>query len=334
MSDDTLAAGAAAAENPAAGADAGAAAAAADAAKTGGDKGTGGAGGDEAAKAAAEAAKAAGDDAGGQGEQDGPWGKDWREKIAKGDEKKLGLLKRFASPEAMAEAYDAAQRKISEGIKPKGKPGPKATDEEWSAYRKEAGIPDTVDDFVKAIELPDKRVIGDDDKPIVAAFSERAIKAGIAPGDMAQMVDEYYAIQEEVAAQQATADADFKREATKQLKEEWGGDFDANFAAMRPYFEGVDETLFDNLMGGRLADGSKIGNHPGLLKFFVNKAVAENPMATILPSSDTSMESLEAEISKIEKRMGEDRDGYFKDEKAQERYRKLTATRDKVKGGK
>ncbi len=331
MSDDTLAAGAAAAENPAAGADAGAAAAAADAAKTSDDKGTGGAGGDEAAKAVAEAAKAAGDDAGGQGEQDGPFGKDWREKLANGDEKRLALLKRFASPQALAEAQEAAQKKISEGLKPKGKPGPRAPDEEWAAYRKEAGIPDTVDDFVKAIELPDKRVIGDDDKPIVAAFSERAIKAGIAPSDMAQMVDEYYAIQEEMAAEQAERDAAFKRDATKQLRDEWGGDFDANFAAMRPYFEGVDETLFDNLMGGRLADGSKIGNHPGLLRFFVNKAVAENPMATILPSGSSGMETIETEIAKMERRMSEDRHAWHKDTAAQERYRKLITARDKLK---
>ncbi|MER9410311.1 hypothetical protein [Mesorhizobium sp. M0589] len=264
-------------------------------------------------------------------EEEGTFGKDWRDKLAKGDEKKLAMLKRFTSPEALLQAQEEAQRKISEGLKPKGKPGDKATDDEWAAYRKSNNIPDAVDDFVKAIVLPDKRVIGDDDKPIVAAFAERAIKKGIAPSDMAEMVDEYYAIQEEGQLQQATADADFKKTAEADLKNEWGGDYAGNFAAMRPYFESVSPELFDNLMGGRMADGRKIGNHPDALRFFAAKAVAENPMATIVPAGGSSVESLHSEIAAMEKRMGEDRTAWHKDAGAQERYRKLITARDKLK---
>ncbi|WP_189605706.1 hypothetical protein [Mesorhizobium sp. M4B.F.Ca.ET.017.02.2.1] len=264
-------------------------------------------------------------------DEDGTWGKDWREKLAKGDTKRLERLGRFASPDALLEAQEAAQRKISEGIKPKGKPGEKATDEDWKAYRKENNIPDGVDDFVKAIVLPDKRVIGDDDKPVVAAFAERAIKKGIAPADMAEMVDEYYALQEEQQFQQATRDQDFKKTTEAELKKEWGGDYAGNFAAMRPYFESVNAELFDNLMGGRMADGKKIGNHPDILRFFVNKAVAENPMATIVPAGGSSVEALHAEIATLEKRMKDDRNAWFKDTAAQSRYRQLITARDKLK---
>ncbi|OWK18313.1 hypothetical protein AJ88_03790 [Mesorhizobium amorphae CCBAU 01583] len=223
MADDTLAAGAASAENPAPGAaEAGTPAPAAATAEPGKPA-------PAASPAPAAAAPAAAPEAGKEppAEEEGPWGKDWRDKLAKGDDKKLAMLKRFASPEALLEAQEAAQRKISEGLKPKGKPGEKATDDEWKAYRKEHNIPEAVDDFVKAIVLPDKRVIGDDDKPVVAAFAERAIKKGIAPTDMAEMVDEYYALQEEQQFQQATADATFKKEAEADLKREWGADLPA-----------------------------------------------------------------------------------------------------------
>jgi hypothetical protein len=327
MSDDTLAAGAASAENPAPGA--------AEAGKTAPAPVT-----TEPAKAApapAAAAAAPGAEpakpatAEKPAEEEGTWGKDWREKLAKGDAKRLERLGRFASPDALLEAQEAAQRKISEGLKPKGKPGEKATAEEWAAYRKDNNIPEQVDDFVKAIVLPDKRVIGDDDKPIVAAFAERAIKKGIAPGDMAEMVDEYYALQEEQQFQQATADAAFKKEAEAELKKDWGGDYAGNFAAMRPYFESVDPDLFNNLMGGRMADGRKIGNHPAMLKFFANKAVAENPMATIVPAGGSSTDGLLAEIASMEKRMKEDRNSWFKDTAAQSRYRTLITARDKLK---
>ncbi|WP_287180700.1 hypothetical protein [Mesorhizobium sp.] len=326
MSDDTLA-GAASAENPAPGAaEAGKPAPAAVTAEPA-----------KAAPAAAPAPAAAAPvpvpEAGKQppAEEEGPWGKDWRDKLAKGDAKRLERLARFASPEALLTAQEEAQRKISEGLKPKGKPGDKATAEEWAEYRKSNNIPEAVDDFVKAIVLPDKRTIGDDDKPVVAAFAERAIKKGIAPGDMGEMIDEYYALQEEQQFQQATADADFKKEAEADLKKEWGGDYAGNFAAMRPYFESVSPELFDNLMGGRMADGRKIGNHPDALRFFAAKAVAENPMATIVPAGGSSAEGLLAEIATMEKRMKTDRAAWHKDTAAQDRYRKLITARDKLK---
>ncbi|RWF78992.1 MAG: hypothetical protein EOS26_03225 [Mesorhizobium sp.] len=325
MSDDTLAAGAATAENPAPGAaEAGKPAPAAVTAEPA----------KPAPAAAAPGAAAPAAEVGKEpppAEEEGPWGKDWRDKLAKGDAKRLERLARFASPEALLIAQEEAQRKISEGLKPKGKPGEKATAEEWAAYRKQNNIPEAVDDFVKAIVLPDKRAIGDDDKPVVAAFAERAIKKGIAPADMAEMVDEYYALQEEQQFQQATADSDFKKEAETTLKKEWGGDFAGNFAAMRPYFESVSPELFDNLMGGRMADGRKIGNHPDALKFFAAKAVAENPMATIIPAGGASAEGLHSEIAALEKRMKDDRVAWHRDTKAQERYRTLITARDKIK---
>ena len=83
-------------------------------------------------------------------------------------------------------------------------------------------------------------------------------------------------------------------------------------------------------MGGRLADGTKIGNNPNLIKFFVNKALDENPAATIVPGGNTSAETIDTEIKALEKRMGEDRQAWFKDEAAQKRYQQLIDARDKL----
>ena len=47
------------------------------------------------------------------------WGEDWRDKVAKGDAKKLSRLGRYASPEAVVDALIAAQNRISSGdLKP------------------------------------------------------------------------------------------------------------------------------------------------------------------------------------------------------------------------
>lgn len=258
------------------------------------------------------------------------WADDWRQQIAGEDKKALDRLGRFATPADIFKSLREAEKKLSEGVKPLAKPGEKATEEEWAAYRKTAGIPESVDDYVKAIELSDKREIGSDDKPVVAAFAERAIKAGVAPKDMAPLVEEYYAMQEEMVAQQAEKDAEFKTSSMQALREEWGGDFKANINSLRPYFETVDGGLFDNLLGGRLADGTKIGDHPSVIKFFVAKALQENPAATVVPAGGNQIETIEAEIKAIERRMREDRPAYFKDSAAQERYRKLIEARDKV----
>jgi hypothetical protein len=45
------------------------------------------------------------------------WPEDWREKAAKGDEKRLNQLKRYASPLAAFEALESAQKKISSYIR-------------------------------------------------------------------------------------------------------------------------------------------------------------------------------------------------------------------------
>lgn len=258
------------------------------------------------------------------------WPDDWRQQLAGDDKKELERLGRFASPADILKSFRAAEKKISEGVKPKDRPGEKATEEEVAAYRKEAGIPETVDDYVKAIELPDKRVIGDEDKPVVAAFAERALKMNIPPKDIGGLVDEYYAIQEEQVALQAEKDAEFKTSALQGLREEWGGDFKANINSMRPYFESVDGQLFDNLMGGRLADGTKIGDHPDMIKFFVAKSLQENPAATVVPAGGNQIETIQAEIAALEKRMGEDRNGWFKDKPAQERLQKLYDAQEKL----
>lgn len=261
----------------------------------------------------------------------GPWGDDWREKLAGEDAKKLERLKRFASPEALLTAQEEAAKKISEGLKPKARPdAAKATDDDWKAWREENGIPHEVTDYVKAIPMPDGRQIGDDDKPVIEFFSGKALARGVSPADMGVMVDAYYAMQEEQVAAVETADADFKRESLKTLKAEYGGDFDANIAALRPYFESVNADLFGNLLGGRLADGSKIGDHPDVMRFFISKAVAENPLATIVPSGGSGAQGIDNEIAALEKRMGEDRDAWFKDEKAQKRLQQLYTARDQI----
>ncbi|WIW52376.1 hypothetical protein LRP31_25490 [Mesorhizobium mediterraneum] len=258
------------------------------------------------------------------------WADDWRQQIAGDDKKELERLGRFASPADVFKSLREAEKKLSEGVKPKTKPGEKATAEEWSEYRKANNIPETVDDFVKAIVLPDKRVIGDDDKPLVAAFSERALKKGINPADMAEMVDEYYAIQEEQQAQLAEKDSEFKTTNLSALKEEWGGDFKANINSMRPYFEAVDQSLFDNLMGGRLSDGTKVGDNANIVKFFVAKSLAENPAATVVPAGANQIETIQTEIKAAEARMRDDRTAWFKDKPAQERLQKLYEAQEKL----
>lgn len=258
------------------------------------------------------------------------WPDDWRQQLAGEDKKLLDRLGRYDSPSAIAKALAEAQDKIRAGVKPKERPGDKATEEEIAAYRKDAGIPENVDDYVKAIELPDKRVIGEEDKPVVAAFAERALKMNIPPKDIAGLVDEYYAIQEEQVNLQAEKDAEFKTTSLQGLREEWGGDFKANINSMRPYFESVDAELFDNLMGGRLADGTKIGDHPGMIKFFVGKALQENPAATVVPAGGNQIETIETEIKAMEARMRDDRDAWFKDKPAQERLQKLYEAQEKL----
>lgn len=261
------------------------------------------------------------------------WPEDWRAKLAGEDEKVLKRLERMKSPKDVLKSWRALETKLSSGdVKatlPEG-----ATEEQVAEYRKENGIPDTPEGYLEA--LPNGLVVGEDDKEAVNSFLESAHGKNASPEFVASALDWYYERQEETAAQQVTADREYKQQSEDALRAEWGNEYRANVNSVQAFLDTapVDEDgtpLKELLLGARLSDGTALGDNPLALKWLVGLAEAENPAGFVSPGAGgTQAESVEAEIAEIEKLMRTDPPAYYKDQKKQDRLLLLYKTQEKL----
>ena len=277
------------------------------------------------------------------------WPDDWRQKVAEyigaGDEKavkrELKRLERFSDPTGIYASSRELEAKFSSGGLIK-KPGKDAKPEEVAEYHKSIGVPEKVDDYFKDLKLDNGAVLGDTDMPVAKSFAEAMHKTGAPSETVKAALNWYYSNIEEQAANLDEADEKFRIESTQALKEEFGPSFKRQTNAIASLFStapgGADVnnegSLFARIMGGRTSDGRIIGNDPDMVRWLTAIAQDVNPAAMVVEDGDQSGQSVENEIASIEKRMREDKRAYFKDEKAQARYRELLAARDKIQARK
>ena len=297
---------------------------------TGGSAGGDGQGGvgvtDDSAGAANAAAVEPTGDAAGVDAKVATWPDDWRQRSAKGDDKRLKLLERYASPEAAMEALVNAQEKLrTTRANPILKTD--ATTEEVATWRTENGIPSSPEEY--DISLPDGLVIGETDKPLVDGFLKNAHEANMTPAQVKQSLAWYYAEQDRQREALTERDIQNRSESEEMLRAEWGADYKRNATIANQFLDSAPKGLKDRIMGARLADGSPMGNDPQFLNFLVNMSREMNPVASVMPGSGGNvMQAMEAEISALEGKM-KDSVAWHRDKKSQARYMELINARDK-----
>lgn len=274
------------------------------------------------------------------------WPEDWRQRVAEhvgaGDQKaiqrELKRLERFTDPNGIYAMSRELEAKFSSGGLIK-KPGKDAKPEEITEYHKALGVPDKAEDYLKDLKLENGAVIGDADKSLVEGVLGVMHEAGAPPAVAHKVLNWYYKTQEAQAAALDEADDKFKIESTLALKEEYGPAYQRMVNSIGSLFVrapgGSDAqnpgSLFARLMGGRTADGKIIGNDPDMARWLVAIAQDVNPAATVVESGAEGGVTIDNEIKALEDRMRSDRRAYFKDEKAQARYRELITARDKIR---
>jgi len=243
------------------------------------------------------------------------WPADWRERAAAGDEKKLSRLQRYASPQAIADALIAAQAKLSETRPVLGKD---ARPEEVAAYREALGIPASPDKYdLSGLELVDT------EKPMIDKFLATAHAEHMTPSQVRQTLQSYGEISEEMRNQRLKLDEDIKSQAEDKLRSEWGNDYRVNLNLLTNLLDTAPSGVREQLLHGRLADGTPIGSSVEVLKFLTGIARERNPSGVTVPSGTTTTQGLQDELAKIEKTMRENRNEYNRDEQMQQRYRQL-----------
>lgn len=242
------------------------------------------------------------------------WPEDWREKMAEfaaaGDAKEkdrlLKQLGRYVDPAAIFGKTRELESKFSAGGLIKV-PGKDAKPEEIAAYNKAIGVPEKHEDYLKDLTLENGAVIGEADKPLVDGVLAAIHKQGATPAVAKAMLDWYYGHQEKIAADQDEADDTFRRESERLLKDEMGPAFQRTKNAIAPLFATApggsdtknENALISRLLGGRTADGRRIGNDPDVIRWLASIAHEVNPAATITEDGDQSGKSIDAELAEI-----------------------------------
>lgn len=153
------------------------------------------------------------------------WPDDWKVKLAGEDKDALKRLDRFKSPGDLWKSYAEADKKIRSGKASADEPMPDpAKDADGAkAWRKERGIPDDPTGY----ELPKtvQERLTDEDKPVLASFTEFAHKKGLPPIAVASAAEWYVDMQEQTFAQREAADKQQVDDTQDALRAELGKEF-------------------------------------------------------------------------------------------------------------
>lgn len=254
------------------------------------------------------------------------WPENWRHEMSGGDEKELKRLERMKSPADVFKSYRELEKMKSSFVPPPKKPGEGATEDEIKAYRQHIGVPESPKDY--DLNFDDGTAIGDDVMPMVEGFLEFAHKSNL-PGDVVKSTLKFY--MDDVAKRQDelhTLNEEARINGTAELKAEWGGEFKGNINSIQSLFSEAPKGTMEALLNATDASGLKFANNPDNIRWLVGIAKQLNPTASLLPAGANDEASINTELEKLVAQMNSkdpaERDKYWKNPKAQDRYLKLS----------
>lgn len=246
----------------------------------------------------------------------------WRDAFAGEDDKFKSQLERYSTPEDLGKAFREQRSTISSGnLRPT--PDENATPEDLAAFRSANNIPAESSGYLE--NLPEGLVLGEEDKEIFENFAGAMHEMNVEPAVMHKVIDWYNGFAEDQQDTMAEMDNGHHQETEDALRTEWGTDYRANINLVGSLIEGTfSEENASAILNARDAEGRAIMNIPGVLEGLASIQRQLNPVARIAPATGrTADQTLEDEITDIEKFMRDDRDKYNKDEKSQARLREL-----------
>ena len=199
-------------------------------------------------------------------------------------------LENIKDIESLAKSYVHAQKMVGADKIPV--PNKYATEKDWDAVYEKLGRPKTSDGY--KFDLPQDKEV---DEASLKEFSTQAHKLGLLPGQAQGMV-KFYNEMTAKSLQDADSKALAAREnSTKELKQEWGQAFDQKVSQAATLAKSVGAT---ELLNANLADGTKLGDHPVMIKAFAELASKMGEDSIVQASGPTYLTP-----SQIDKQIGE-----------------------------
>ena len=115
----------------------------------------------------------------------------------------------------------------------------------------------------------------------------------------------------------------------RQLKDAWGSDFQTNLNMMKGLANQLPESVREDFLNARLANGQALFNSPEFAIFMADIARKLNPAGTVVPNSNNPTQAISDEIKTLEAKMGTDE--WFKDIDSQNRLQSLYTAAEGMK---
>ena len=225
--------------------------------------------------------------------------KSWKETISEEFRNDPNISK-FTEIDALAKSYINATRMI--GQDKVAIPNENSTDDQWQEVYGKLGRPESADKY----KLEAQSETAPLDEGAIKQFAENAHQLGL-NNKQAQGILEFYKNSMEGSVQQARIDTETAQaNAEAELRKEWGRSFDEN---LKKAGSVAKANMNPEILDMELKDGTRLGDHPAVIKGFANIAnlMSEDKMIGTDEDSATGGRDLDEEISKIVN----DRDGPY-----------------------
>ncbi len=225
--------------------------------------------------------------------------KSWKEAIPE-ELRNDPNISKFTELEALAKSYVNATRMI--GQDKVAVPNNNSTEDQWNEVYDKLGRPESAEKY----QLDVKSDIVPLDDGAIKQFAENAHQLGL-NNKQAQGILEYYKNSMEGTAQQERIDTETEQaNAEAELRKEWGRSFDENIKKAGAV---AKANMNPEILDMELKDGTRLGDHPAVIKGFANIAnlMSEDKMIGTGEDNQTSGRDLDSEISSLVN----DRDGPY-----------------------
>jgi len=217
--------------------------------------------------------------------------KSWKEAIPE-DLRNDPNISKFTELEALAKSYINATRMI--GQDKVAVPNNNSTDDQWNEVYNKLGRPESPDKY----KLEVKSDVVPLDDGAIKSFAENAHKLGL-NNKQAQGILEFYKESMEGSVQQSIVDTETAQaNAEAQLRKEWGRAFDDNIKRAGAV---AKANMNPQILDMELKDGTRLGDHPEVIKGFANIAnlLSEDKLVGTESENVSQGVDYQSEISKI-----------------------------------
>jgi hypothetical protein len=225
--------------------------------------------------------------------------KSWKEAIPE-DLRNDPNISKFTELEALAKSYVNATRMI--GQDKVAVPNNNSTEDQWNEVYNKLGRPESPDKY----QLDAKSDVVPLDESAIKSFAENAHQLGL-NNKQAQGILEFYKNSMEGSAQQNQVDMETAQaNAEQELRKEWGRAYEDNIKKAGAV---AKANMDANILDMQLKDGTRLGDHPAIIKGFANIAnlMSEDKLVSTESENVSQGIDYDAEISKIVN----DRDGPY-----------------------